>query len=125
MSVFFRPIGSNNIFYFFEDKEISGCIKTISYNFDKDGKEYGKWIDYYENGQLLIEDNYKDGKRDGEGKWIIDGCSYEGEWKLDKMHGEGTYKYLDEVKQGYWFMGRFKRYLDEAMEPCNYIEIIK
>ena len=29
MSVFFRPIGSNNIFYFFEDKEISGCIKTI------------------------------------------------------------------------------------------------
>ena len=32
---------------------------------------------------------------------------------------------LDEVKQGYWFMGRFKRYLDEAMEPCNYIEIIK
>jgi len=43
MSVFFRPIGSNNIFYFFEDKEISGCIKTISYNLDKDGNINGKW----------------------------------------------------------------------------------
>ena len=43
MSVFFRPIGSNNIFYFFEDKEISGCIKTISYNFDKDGNIKGMW----------------------------------------------------------------------------------
>ena len=43
MSVFFRPIGSNNIFYFFEDEEIAGCIKTISYTFDKDGKIKGKW----------------------------------------------------------------------------------
>ena len=43
MSVFFRPIGSNDIFYFFEDEQISGCIKTISYNFDKDGKIKGKW----------------------------------------------------------------------------------
>ena len=43
MSVFFRPIGSNNIFYFFEDKEISGCIKTISYSLDKDGNINGKW----------------------------------------------------------------------------------
>ena len=43
MSVFFRPIGSNNIFYFFEDKEISGCIKTISYNLDKDGNINEKW----------------------------------------------------------------------------------
>ena len=41
MSVFFRPIGSNNIFYFFEDKKISGCIKTISYNLDKDGNIKG------------------------------------------------------------------------------------
>ena len=43
MSVFFRPIGSNNIFYFFEDKKISGCIKTISYNLDKDGNIKGMW----------------------------------------------------------------------------------
>ena len=43
MSVFFRPIGSNNIFYFFEDKEISGYIKTISYSLDKDGNINGKW----------------------------------------------------------------------------------
>ena len=70
---------------------------------------------------------FKEGKRDGVGKWsMFDGTSfYEGEWKLDKWHGEGTYKYLDEIKQGYWFMGRFKRYLGEVTEPCNYIETIK
>ena len=28
---------------FFEDKEISGCIKTISYNLAKDGNINGKW----------------------------------------------------------------------------------
>jgi hypothetical protein len=33
--------------------------------------------------------------------------------------------YLDEVKQGYWFMGRFERYLDEVLKPCNYVETIK
>jgi hypothetical protein len=40
MSVFFRPIGSNNIFHFFEDKE---GIKTISYQLNADGEILGKW----------------------------------------------------------------------------------
>ena len=96
----------------------------------KDGKPHGKgiWTYYHEGkaeGKYIGE--FKEGKRDGIGKWtMFDGTSfYEGEWKLDKRHGEGTYKYLDEVKKGYWFMGRFKHYLDEVMEPCNYIETIK
>ena len=94
----------------------------------KDGKPHGKGIlKYYHNGKAegKYVGTFKDGKRDGEGKWQIRECSYEGEWKLDKFHGKGIYQYLDEVKQGYWFMGRFKHYLDEAADPCNYIEIIK
>ena len=96
----------------------------------KDGKPhgYGRLKYFYEGkAESSYIGEFKEGNRDGVGKWtMFDGTSfYEGEWKLDKMHGKGTYKYLDEVKQGYWFMGRFKRYLDEAMEPCNYIEIIK
>ena len=43
MSVFFRPIGSSNIFYFFEDKDSSGLLKTISYNLDSDGSIKGRW----------------------------------------------------------------------------------
>ena len=96
----------------------------------KDGKPhgYGRLKYFYEGkAESSYVGEFKEGNRDGLGKWtMFDGTSfYEGEWKLDKMHGEGTYKYLDEVKQGYWFMGRFKRYLDEVMEPCNYIETIK
>ena len=30
------------------------------------GKEEGKWLFYYVNGQLWMKTNYKDGKREGE-----------------------------------------------------------
>ena len=43
MSVFFRPIGSNNVFNFFEDKDSTGLLKTISYNLDSDGSIKGRW----------------------------------------------------------------------------------
>ncbi len=43
MSVFFRPIGSNNIFHFFEDNGVQNKIKTISYQLDADGQILGKW----------------------------------------------------------------------------------
>ena len=43
MSVFFRPIGSNNVFHFFEENEAQNKIKTRSYQLDADGKILGKW----------------------------------------------------------------------------------
>ena len=43
MSVFFRPIGTNNIFHFFECNESKNEIKTISYQLDADGEILGKW----------------------------------------------------------------------------------
>jgi hypothetical protein len=43
MSVFFRPIGSNNVFNFYEDKDTSTNIKTVSYNLGSDGSIKGKW----------------------------------------------------------------------------------
>ena len=35
----------------------------------KDGKEDGRWTEWYRNGQIFSEGNYKDGKRDG--KWTF------------------------------------------------------
>jgi antitoxin component YwqK of YwqJK toxin-antitoxin module len=32
----------------------------------KDGKLHGKWVMYYENGQLWIKENYVNGERHGE-----------------------------------------------------------
>ena len=43
MSVFIRPVGNNNIFHFFEDKESSSSIKTISYLLNQDGLIKDKW----------------------------------------------------------------------------------
>ena len=43
MSVFFRPVGSNNVFNFYEDKDSATHIKTVSYNLDSDGSIKGKW----------------------------------------------------------------------------------
>ena len=68
---------------------------------------------------------FKDGKRDGEGKWIIDGCSYEGEWKLDKFHGKGKLIRFDDVQEGFWFMGNFECHYGDEVKPCNYVEIKK
>jgi hypothetical protein len=56
----------------------------------KDGKPHVKGIwKYYHEGKAegRYVGGFKDGKRDGEGKWIMDDYSYEGEWKLDKFHG--------------------------------------
>ena len=43
MSVFFRPVGSNNVFNFYEDKDSATHIKTVSYILDSDGSIKGKW----------------------------------------------------------------------------------
>jgi hypothetical protein len=43
MSVFFRSIGSNNVFHFFEDPKEKNKIKTVSYHLDSNGKILDKW----------------------------------------------------------------------------------
>jgi len=43
VSVFFRPLNSNNIFHFFEDKNLPNNIKTISYELGADNSILGKW----------------------------------------------------------------------------------
>ena len=43
MSVFFRSIGSNNVFNFYEDKDSPNHINTVSYNLGSDGSIKGRW----------------------------------------------------------------------------------
>ena len=43
MSVFFRPLNSNNVFHFFEDKNSPNNVKTISYELGADNSILGKW----------------------------------------------------------------------------------
>ena len=57
MSIFFRPMGSNNVFHFFEDYEFENEIKTISYQLDSDGKILGKWEKNGTIKQLMVAIN--------------------------------------------------------------------
>jgi antitoxin component YwqK of YwqJK toxin-antitoxin module len=66
---------------------IGDTAKEIEGNY-KDGKEYGLFTTWYENGQKEIESNYKDGKRDG-----LFTTWYENGQKLT----EGNYKNGKEV----------------------------
>ena len=94
----------------------------------KNGKPHGKGIlKYYHNGKAegRYVGSFKDGKRDGEGKWEIKGCSYEGEWKLDSCHGKGKFINQGDVQEGFWFMGSFECHYGEELETCNYVEIKK
>ena len=94
----------------------------------KEGKPHGKGIfKYYHNGKAegRYTGMFKDGKRDGEGKWEIQESSYEGEWKLDVFHGKGKFIHRDDVQEGFWFMGSFECHYGDELEPCNYVEIKK
>ena len=94
----------------------------------KDGKPHGKGVlKYYYDGKAEGKyiGEFKEGRRDGEGIWFINGYRYEGEWKLDKFHGRGILDTLGEIQEGYWFMGSFECHYGDEVKPCNYVDIIK
>ena len=72
--------------------------KEVNY---KDGKEDGKWTGYYENGQIRLERNYKYGKQHG--KWI-------GYHKNGQIWNEGNHKdgKLDGKVTGYYENGQIR-----------------
>ena len=55
----------------------------------KDGKEEGLWKGYYDNSQLRMEGNYKDGKQEGLWKGYYDNGQLrsEGNYKDGKLDG--------------------------------------
>src|ERR1700744_1043065 len=66
------------------------CILD-SYGYKLFGKEEGKWIAWYENGNKLKEGEYKNGLK--EEKWIT-------WWENGKKQDEGEYK--NELREGNW-----------------------
>jgi hypothetical protein len=63
--------------------------ETIFGLFDKDGKKDGLWKEWYENGQLRWEKNYKDGKLDGLARgWYKNGQL---RWENNYKDGERIY----------------------------------
>ena len=56
----------------------------------KDGKEDGRWVEYYENGKIRWEENYKDGLLDGKWVWYYENAQIksEGNYKNGELDGK-------------------------------------
>ena len=71
----------------------------------KDGKKEGPHRSWGISGQLLDEELYKDGKKNGQGTYTFpDGEKYVGAFKDNKKSGQGTYTYPDGDK----YVGEYK-----------------
>ena len=70
----------------------------------KDGKRVGKWVFYFDNGQLRQKSEYKDGKAVGE--WI----HY---WDNGQLWYKGVYK--DGKKVGKWVYYKYHGTIDEKI----------
>jgi len=79
----------------FSDVPFTGEVTGKSQGNLKNGKKYGDWISYHDNGQLAEKGNYKNGKKDGD--WV----SY---WEDGNLLAKGVYKNgeMDGDWVGYW-----------------------
>ena len=78
-------------YYKFTGEPFTGKVTGKTQGSFKNGKRYGAWVIYHDNGQLGSKGTFKDGKRDG--AWVI---YYDNGQLLIK----GTYK--DGKKNGPW-----------------------
>ena len=73
-------------------KKYEDILSSFEKNY-KDGKEDGKSIEWYLNGQIKSERNYKEGKKDGNWtEWYKNGqLKIEKNYKNDKFDGKFTW----------------------------------
>ena len=79
-----------------QDEQESGCIEGDCEN------GTGTYVE--SNNNWRYEGEWKDGKRDGYGTFVVsNGSSYEGEWKVGKKNGYGTLVASNGSSyEGYW-----------------------
>jgi len=73
----------------------------------KDGKKDGKWYEYNENGQIRKIVNYKDGKKDGKWTWYYENGQIEEEGNFKDGEEEGKWTWYYENGQ-IWMEGNYK-----------------
>ncbi|MCB0723688.1 MAG: hypothetical protein KDC73_03230 [Ignavibacteriae bacterium] len=84
----------------------NGKIKNEGY-YDDLGYETGKWKKYYENGQLKLEENYVNGKREGNAIKYYPNGQFESRFLYER--GSGYYSKLkDSIYTVYYNNGQLK-----------------
>ena len=66
---YYKKVGDNQEFVRIREYYENGQIYYEG-NY-KDGKQDGKWTVYYKNGQIRSESNYKEGVKQGKIKWVL------------------------------------------------------
>ncbi len=69
---------------------------------DKNGKEHGKFTEWYENGQKSTEENYKDGELDGKSTRWIHRMVRKRDGKRTSWYGITEGNYNDGKNDGIW-----------------------
>ena len=102
---------------------VNGNIRYIE-NFDENGKEYGKWEIFYENGNLEWVQNYENGKAHGECKRFYENgnLAFIGNLKNGKFHGNfKSFSMTGDLKEiGKWKNN--KQRMVKFMKPTNFLE---
>jgi len=76
----------------------------------KAGKLDGRAVTHGQAGNVIFDGEYKEGKRQGIGRYVIpdSGDVYEGGWQGGRMHGRGVYHFSNGDKLvGMWKEGRY------------------
>ena len=83
---YFRDIEGKVVKHgYYKEYDKDGTLRVDGTYFEDKEKYNGKWVSYYEDGQIEWERNYKDGKYDG--KWV-------------KYYSDGQIKYEKNYKDG-------------------------
>ena len=78
-------------YYKFTGEPFTGKVTGKTQGSFKNGKRYGAWVIYHDNGQLWAKGTYKNDKRDG--PWVF-------YYKNGQLESKGTFK--DGKRDGAW-----------------------
>ena len=82
-------------YYKFTGEPFTGKVTGKTQGSFKNGKRYGAWVIYHDNGQLWAKGTYKNDKRDG--PWVF-------YYKNGQLESKGTFK--DGERDGPWVFYR-------------------
>ena len=107
---YYRDGGSVTKHGFYKEYDDDGTLRVDGTYFEDKEKYNGKWVEYYESGEVEWEANYTDGNRDG--KWVEYHTNgqilYEGNYKDGKKEGKWV-RYYESGEvwwEGNYMMGK-------------------
>lgn len=116
--------GENNRFLIWNKEQPIVDGESIN-QYDNEGKKQGKWIDYFDNGDISEVKHFKNNIQDGptESYWVGNRMHSKGNWKNGLMDGKFHYyrQTLTKGKTGkLWCIDTYKQGLRQKIKDINF-----